>query len=104
MWIMHGRFEDGDMPTGLWTGHGWTQDPNLAHRYENPDEAQDMADALHLAGCTFDHAKARRTVGDSLFVVRHSITGEAYKPKPLVNKPLHFFIREGWRERSKVGG
>lgn len=103
MWVLHGRFDEGDMTTGMWTGHGWTQVLELAHRYRDADDAQDVADALHLAGCRFNHAEARQTVGDSMFVVRHAVTGEAYTPKPIVDKPQHLFLREGWRGRNKGG-
>lgn len=98
MWLLLRKSKKVDQ---LWTGSGWTQDYGLARLYEDPDSAQDMADALHLAGSNYDHEKARKAIADSKFVVQHAKTGEPYLPKPLVEKPSFIFARQGWQDRKK---
>jgi hypothetical protein len=76
----------------IWSGNGFGTEPELFTEYESGDDAQKNADALHLADCSFDHEKARRTINESRFVVRDWQTGEAFKPKPLVSSK-HLFTR-----------
>lgn len=86
-------------PHGLWTGNGWGT-PEQARQYNNPDYAQDQADALHHASNSFNTEKSRATIKDSEFVVRGFQSGERYEPKPLVGNK-YVFVREGWKERKK---
>lgn len=59
---------------GMFSGNGWTKQGFLAQRYEDGDEAQQCADALHLANCNFDHTKARDT--ESEYEVRDLFRGQ----------------------------
>lgn len=91
-YVVHG-------PNGLWTGNGWGT-PEQAKQYENPDYAQDQADALHHACLGFNSQKSREEAANSAFVVRGFQSGERYKPKPLV-KNRYVFVREGFKGRHK---
>ena len=45
----------------LWAGNRWTHATALATVYDDPDKAQVVADAFHLADCTYDRNLARNT-------------------------------------------
>jgi hypothetical protein len=93
-WVMKGSgFDDGDK---IWNGTGWT---NLDKRddepalFDTPEEAQTMADAMHLAYCNFSHERARETAARSLFTVLEYPDGTPYTPRPLI-KNRFIFARE----------
>lgn len=94
MWIMTGNFKG---LIKLWNGHGWTVDMEEAKKFEDPDEAQRVADSLHIADCSFDVAKARETVFKSHFVVGNVDSGKVYEPPPLI-KNRFIFDREKRRK------
>lgn len=87
---------------GLWTGNGWGTQTE-ARQYDDPDAAQDQADALSLAALEFKHdaARAADAAGTLEFTVRGFQSGKRHIPKPLVDKPKHLFVREGHRERNQ---
>lgn len=82
---------------GLWAGNQWTHALPLATEYEDPDKALTVADAFHLADCSFDHAKARETCQNMKCTVRNKDTGETYQPPALVNSK-HIYARINWRK------
>jgi hypothetical protein len=76
---------------GIFNGTGWGK-LDEAKLFPIGPEAQETADALHLADCSFNHEKARDT--QSRFTVRNYITGKTYIPAPLIDNK-RFFLRVG---------
>jgi hypothetical protein len=87
MWIVVGIIEGRDK---IWSGNMFGTKSELFTQYESGDEAQETADAFHLADCSFDHEKARKEVSNSKFVVRDYHTGEAYVPPSLITNKFIF--------------
>ena len=82
---------------GLWAGNRWTYATALATVYDDPDKAQVVADAFHLADCTYDRNLARNTINEMKCTVKNLKTGKAYEAPALVGSKF-IFARINWRE------
>lgn len=88
-WILVGSFEEGKR---MFAGSGWTDSTLEARTWDNPDDAQAMADGLHRADCGFNTDRARTAA--PRFEVRHAGTGALYVPPPLVDNRYVFVRRK----------
>jgi hypothetical protein len=75
-----------------WSGNGWTYDPFLIHWDKEQKACQQLADAMNLARCQFDHKAAQQPEAQIVYVIDEK--GNRVDPPAWIGDP-NFAQREG---------